>query len=52
MPHIEARRNIKGDITSFKIVVSAGYDCTGTQIRHRSIWTPPRHGMTERQMQK
>ena len=52
MPHIEARRNGKGDITSFKIVVSAGYDCTGTQIRHRSIWTPPRHGMTERQMQK
>lgn len=52
MPYIEARRNTQGDITSYKIVVSAGYDCTGTQIRHRSIWTPPRHGMTERQMQK
>lgn len=25
MPHIEARRNTKGDITSYKIVVSAGY---------------------------
>ncbi len=52
MPYIEARRNTQGDITSYKIVVSAGYDCTGTQIRHRSIWTPPRHGMTERQMEK
>ncbi len=52
MPYIEARRNAKGDITSYKVVVSAGYDCTGNQIRHRSIWTPPRHGMTERQMEK
>lgn len=52
MPYIEPRKNTKGDITSFKIVVSAGYDCMGNQIRHRSIWTPPRYGMTERQMTK
>lgn len=52
MPYIEPRRNTNGDITSYKIVVSAGYDCTGTQIRHRSIWTPSRQGMTEKQMLK
>ncbi len=52
MPYIEPRRNTNGDITSYKIVVSAGYDCTGTQVRHRSIWTPSRQGMTEKQMLK
>ena len=52
MPYIEPRRNASGSITSFKIVVSDGYDITGKQIRRRCIWTPPRPGMTERQMEK
>ena len=52
MPYIEPRRSSSGTITSYKIVVSDGYDCTGKQIRRRCIWTPPRPGMTERQMEK
>jgi len=52
MPYIEPRRNACGIITSYRIVVSVGYDCHGKQIRRRSIWTPPRRNMTERQMEK
>ena len=52
MPYIEPRRNASGNITSYRIVVSVGYDCHGKQIRRRSIWTPPRRNMTERQMEK
>lgn len=52
MPHIEPRRNAAGAVTSYKIVVSAGYDYLGKQIRRRTLWVPPRHGMTERQMEK
>lgn len=52
MPYIEARRNAHGEITSYRLVVSGGRDYQGKQIRHRSIWTPPRYGMTELQMQK
>lgn len=52
MPYIEPRRNAAGAVTSYKIVVSAGYDYLGKQIRRRTLWVPPRHGMTERQMEK
>ena len=52
MPSIEPRRNAEGIITSYKIVVSTGYDYTGKQIRRRTLWIPPRAGMTERQMEK
>ena len=52
MPSIEPRRSANGMITSYRITVSAGYDYLGKQIRRRSIWIPPRHGMTERQMEK
>ena len=52
MPYIEPRRNTSGTITSYRLVVSTGYDCHGKQIRHRTIWVPPRRNMTERQMEK
>ena len=46
MPYIEERRNAYGEITSYRIVVSAGMDYNGKQIRRRTIWTPPRYGMS------
>ena len=52
MPYIEPRRNARGEITSYRIVVSDGIDFQGNQVRRRCIWTPPRHDMTERQMLK
>ena len=52
MPYIEERRNAHGEITSYRIVVSAGMDYNGKQIRRRTIWTPPRYGMSEYQMKK
>lgn len=52
MPYIEARKNSKGEITSYRLIVSGGMDCQGKQIRHRTIWTPPSYGMTEAQMRK
>ncbi len=52
MPYIEPRRNSRGEITSYRLVVSDGIDNNGSQIRRRCIWTPPRHDMTERQMLK
>lgn len=52
MPYIEARRNGSGSITSYRIVVSTGYDDYGKQIRHRFLWTPPKPGMSEKQMEK
>lgn len=52
MPYVEPRRNTRGEITSYRIVVSDGLDVNGDQIRRRCIWTPPRHDMTERQMLK
>ena len=50
MPYFEDRRNAHGEITSYRIVVSAGMDYNGKQIRRRTIWTPPRYGMSEYQM--
>lgn len=52
MPYIEAHRNGSGSITSYRIVVSTGYDDYGKQIRHRFLWTPPKPGMSEKQMEK
>ena len=52
MPSIEARRNASGKITSYRITVSDGTDYKGNPIRHRILWTPPKKGMTERQMEK
>ena len=52
MPYIEARRNGSGSVTSYRIVISTGYDDYGKQIRHRFIWTPPKPGMSGKQMEK
>lgn len=52
MPYLEPRRNCTGSITSYRIVISTGYDDFGKQNRHRFIWTPPRPGMSEKQMEK
>ena len=52
MPYIEPRRNQNGEITSYRLVVSAGLDQNGKQIRRRSLWTPPTRGMSETQMER
>ena len=52
MPSIEARRSANGKITSYRITVSDGTDHKGNPIRHRILWTPPKKGMTEKQMEK
>lgn len=52
MPYLEPRRNSNGSITSYRIVISTGYDDYGKQIRHRFIWSPPKPGMSEKQMEK
>jgi len=50
MPSIEPRRNIHGEITSYRIIVSSGLDSKGKQVKHRAIWTPPLGGMSEQMM--
>lgn len=40
MPNIEPRRNKSGRITSYKIVVSSGYDSSGKKLRHQMTWKP------------
>lgn len=40
MATIETRRNKSGDITSYRIVVCAGYDSKGTKILRRKTWKP------------
>lgn len=52
MPYIEPRRNANGKVTSYRIVISTGYDDLGKQNRHRFIWTPPTPGMSEKQMER
>ncbi len=52
MPYIEPRRNQNGVITSYRLVVSAGLDQDGKQIRRRSLWTPPSRDMSEAQMER
>lgn len=52
MPYVEPRRNQNGEITSYRLVVSAGLDQNGKQIRRRSLWTPPTGGMSEAQMER
>ena len=52
MPYVEPRRNQNGEITSYRLVVSAGLDQNGKQIRRRSLWTPPTRGMSEAQMER
>lgn len=52
MPYIEPRRNQNGIVTSYRLVVSAGLDQDGKQIRRRSLWTPPSRDMSEAQMER
>lgn len=40
MAAIQPRRNAKGEITSYRITVSCGYDSTGRKIIHRQSWKP------------
>lgn len=40
MAQIEPRKNKNGEVTSYRITVAAGMDCTGKQIRHRKTWKP------------
>ena len=52
MASVEPRKNAAGQITSYRIIVSDGSDYTGKPIRRRLLWTPPRRGMTQKQMEK
>lgn len=40
MASIETRKNKNGDITSYRIVVSCGYDSSGKKIVHKTSWKP------------
>lgn len=51
MASIEARKNKAGEITSYRIVVSGGFDYTGKRIKHTKLWTPDKK-MTARQLDK
>lgn len=51
MASIEARKNKTGEITSYRIVVSGGFDYTGKRIKHTKLWTPEKK-MTSRQLEK
>lgn len=49
MPHIE-KKPLKSGF-SYRITVSAGFDCNGARITHKKTWRAPQ-GMTERQADK
>lgn len=51
MAHIEPRKNKEGKITSYRIVVSAGLDISGKQIKRQTTWKP-KGKMTARQIEK
>lgn len=51
MANIEPRRNKSGEITSYKIVVSSGYDSSGKKMRHQMTWKPDPE-RTDRQNEK
>ena len=52
MAHIETRTNSKGQIISYRIKVSRGYDADGKRLMpYQKTWIPE-PGMTKRQMEK
>jgi len=51
MANIEERRNKKGEITSYRIRVSVGYDVGHKQIMKKMTWTPP-EGLTKSQIKR
>lgn len=52
MAYLEPRKNVHGAITSYRIVISDGYDSEGNQIRRRFLWTPTKPDMKPQQMEK
>lgn len=51
MATIEKRLNKAGEVTSYRIVVSGGFDYTGKRIKHTKVWKPEKK-MTARQIEK
>ena len=51
MAGIIERKNKKGDVTSYRIKVSMGYDINGKQLSKTMTWTPPLD-MTKNQIKK
>ena len=49
MAHIEKIKGKRG--TSYRFIVSNGFDVNGKRITHKKTWKPP-EGLTERQIQK
>ena len=49
MAHIEKIEGKRG--TSYRFIVSAGFDSNGKRVTHRMTWKPPQ-GMTPRQIEK
>ena len=52
MASVEIRKNKKGEITSYRIIVSSGMDANGEQVKHTKTWKPPKKNMTDRQIAK
>ena len=52
MAYVQPRRDAEGNVTSYRLVVSNGLDWQGRQMRRYSTWTPPKPGMSEKQMEK
>ena len=52
MAYVQPRRDAEGNITSYRLVVSNGLDWQGRQMRRYSTWSPPKPGMSEKQMEK
>ena len=52
MAYVQPRRDEEGNITCYRLVVSNGLNWKGQQMRRYSTWTPPKPGMSEKQMEK
>ena len=52
MAFIQARRDKKGKIKSYRLVVSEGLNWKGQQRRRYSSWKPTNPNMSEKQMEK
>lgn len=52
MPNITKRRNKAGEIISYRIRVSRGYDSEGNKLKPYEKTWKPQPGMTEKQMEK
>ena len=52
MANITKRKNKAGEIISYRIRVTRGYDREGNKLKPHEMTWKPAHGMTERQMEK